>query len=152
MILFGEKKIHFIGIQIYCAPMADSSDNWQHVMRAVALESRCFVLACNQFTRRKDYPPDSEFPNVICDTDTDRVLCRGGSMIISPLGQVLAGPNYSGEDLLVAEIDVNEIIRGKFDLDAVGHYSRPDVFTLLVNEKPNPGVVLQNSDVDAKQE
>lgn len=142
----------FAGIQIYCAPMADSSDSWQHVMRAVALEGRCFVLACNQFTRRSDYPPDSEFPNVISDNEGERVMCRGGSMIVSPLGQVLAGPNYTSEELLTAEIDVNEVIRGKFDLDVVGHYSRPDVFTLYVNETPNRGIVTRSSSANQSSE
>ncbi|CAL8143120.1 unnamed protein product [Orchesella dallaii] len=131
------------GIQIYCAPTADNGDNWQYTMRHIAMEGRCFVLGCNQFTRRYDYPPDTEFPNVISDKDGDRVLCRGGSIIVSPLGEILAGPNYSSEELLIAEIDLNDVIRGKYDLDVVGHYNRPDIFTLYVNEKSNPGIVTK---------
>lgn len=133
------KKI--LGIQIYCAPNADGRQNWQHTMRHIAQEGRCFVLGCNQFTRRSDYPAEPVFPTAVGDKDGDRVLTAGGSMIVNPLGDVLAGPNYSSEELLVAEIDVNECIRGKYDMDCVGHYSRPDLFTLYVNEKPNPGLV-----------
>jgi nitrilase len=60
---------------------------------------------------------------------------RGGSVIVNPLGCVLAGPDYSGEKIFTADIDPGEIAEGKFDLDVVGHYARPDVFRLEVNEK-----------------
>ncbi|CAL8143118.1 unnamed protein product [Orchesella dallaii] len=136
------------GIQIYCAPNADNSaDRWQHTMRHIAMEGRCFVLGCNQFTRRSDYPADPEFPNAISDKDGDRVLSSGGSIIVNPLGELLAGPNYSNEELLIADIDLNEVIRGKYDLDVVGHYNRPDIFTLYVNEKPNPVLVTKMQDL-----
>ena len=68
------------------------------------------------------------------------VLINGGSTIISPLGKVLAGPLRDSEGILTAELDLREVARGKFDLDTVGHYARPDVFTLLVNERPNEAV------------
>lgn len=66
---------------------------------------------------------------------------RGGSVIINPLGKVLAGPHFEGETILAANLDLNEIGRGKFDFDVAGHYSRPDVFRLIVNEEPMPPVV-----------
>ncbi len=56
-------------------------------------------------------------------------------MIVNPQGTVLAGPNYEGEAVLTAEIHLEEIVEGKYDLDVVGHYSRPDVFHLIVNER-----------------
>jgi nitrilase len=71
---------------------------------------------------------------------TDAVLMRGGSAIIGPLGNVLAGPDFSGETILTAELDLNDIGRGKFDFDVVGHSSRPDVFQLIVNESPQAAV------------
>jgi nitrilase len=64
------------------------------------------------------------------------VMCRGGSVIVSPLGEVLAGPLYDEEGILYAELDMGEVVRGKFDFDVVGHYARPDVFKLVVNERP----------------
>jgi len=70
-------------------------------------------------------------------------LVRGGSAIVSPLGKVLAGPNFEGETILSAELDLAEIGRGKFDFDVAGHYSRPDVFQLVVNEAPMPAVVAK---------
>jgi nitrilase len=128
------------GVQLYLAPTADGRDTWLSTVRHIAMEGRCFVLSCNQFARRGDYPQDyaSELGN-----DPQQVASRGGSCIISPLGEILAGPNYEGEAILTADIDLSEIARGKFDFDAVGHYARPDIFRLVVNERPAPPVVFE---------
>lgn len=117
------------GIQLYCAPTADPRDSWQATIRHIALEGRCFVLSANQFARRGDYPAD--FPTSF-GNDPATVMCRGGSAIVDPLGRVLAGPDFEGEALLVADLDLDEIVRGKFDFDVTGHYARPDVFRLIV--------------------
>jgi len=68
---------------------------------------------------------------------------HGGSAIISPLGKVLAGPHFGSETILTATLDLGEISRAKFDFDVVGHYSRPDVFQLRVNEEPMRAVVAK---------
>jgi nitrilase len=120
------------GIQIYCAPTVDDRETWTPTMRHIAIEGRCFVLSACQFIRRGDYPTD--YPAIQGD-DPQTVLIRGGSVIVNPLGCVLAGPDYSEETILTADLDPGEITEGKFDLDVVGHYARPDVFQLGVNEK-----------------
>src|SRR3546814_12737721 len=99
-------------------------------MRHVALEGRCFVLSACQHVTRGAYP--AEFECALGDA-SDTVLMRGGSMIVAPLGDVLAGPDYSGETILYADIDPDAVVRGKYDFDVVGHYARPDVFRLSVN-------------------
>lgn len=118
------------GIEIYCAPTADGRETWLPTMRHVAMEGRCFVLSCNLFARRSDYPENYG----TADGASDEIVSRGGSCIIDPFGTVLAGPNFEGETLLTADIDRNAIARGKFDFDVTGHYARPDVFRLLVNQ------------------
>lgn len=127
------------GVQIYCAPTADDRDTWLSTMRHVALEGRCFVLSACQYLTRADCPAD--YP---ADCAPETVLMRGGSCIVSPLGRVLAGPHFEGPAILTAEIDLADIPRGKYDFDVVGHYARPDVFQLHVNERPMPAVVRRS--------
>jgi nitrilase len=125
------------GVEIYCAPTADGRDTWLPTMQHIALEGRCFVLSANQFARRRDYPADyrTEFGD-----EPDTVLSRGGSCIIGPLGHVLAGPDFTGETVLAAEIDSADVARARLDFDVVGHYARPDVFHLSVDETPRSAV------------
>jgi nitrilase len=125
------------GIEIYCAPTADSRETWRASMRHIAVEGRCFVLACNQFNRQRDFPADyrGRF-----DGNPDAIVTRGGSCIVDPFGNFLAGPNTEAEAILIAEIDRAQIVRGKFDLDVVGHYARPDIFQLTVDERPRRAV------------
>ncbi|CAI5969909.1 unnamed protein product, partial [Closterium sp. NIES-65] len=127
-------------VELYCAPTADSRDSWQATVQHIALEGGCFVLSANQFCVRSDYPPPPDFVfSASGRLDTDEpppsaVVCRGGSVIVSPLGRVLAGPNYDGQALLTADLDMGDIVRAKFDFDVTGHYARPDIFSLRVKE------------------
>lgn len=128
------------GINLWCAPTVDERDIWQISMRHIAYEGRCFVLSACQYLRRADCPPDYA---CIQGNDPQTELIRGGSVIIGPLGEVLAGPVYGREAVLTAEIDILDTVRGKFDLDATGHYARPDIFSLSVNEDPAPAVTFK---------
>ncbi len=125
------------GIQLYCAPTADSRERWVASMRHIALEGRCFVLSACQFLRRGDFPP--EFPTCFGD-DPEQIVCPGRSVIVSPAGEILAGPRDDGECLLTADLDLDDIVRGKYDFDVTGHYARPDIFQLVVNERATPPV------------
>lgn len=124
------------GVHIYLAPTADARDTWQATMRHIAFEGRCFVLGCNQFVTKSMYPAD--LPRVEELADQPEVMCSGGSVIVSPLGDVLAGPLFDQEGILYADLDLSEITRSRLDLDVTGHYARPDVFQLIVNERPAP--------------
>jgi predicted amidohydrolase len=94
------------GIQIYCAPTADDSELWLASMRHIAHEGGCFVMSANQFCLREDYPPPPGYTFAGFDQEPlpETVICRGGSMIVSPSGTVLAGPNYDGEGLVTADL------------------------------------------------
>jgi len=125
------------GVAFYCAPTADDRDTWLPTMRHIALEGRCFVLTACQHITRGAYGDDHESA---LGNEGDTVMMRGGSAIVGPLGQVLAGPNFDGETILYADLDQTEIARGKFDFDVTGHYARPDVFELVVDTRPKPAV------------
>ncbi len=120
------------GVDIYLAPTADSRDRWQATLRHIALEGRCFVIGCNQFVTRDHYPPDIEILDEL--ESWPEVLSRGGSSIYGPMGDVLAGPLLGEAGILYADLDPGDVARGKFDFDVVGHYARPDVFQLRVND------------------
>jgi len=103
------------------------------------VEGRCFVLSCNQFNRRRDFP---RFYRTAAGDDPETVISRGGSCILDPFGKFLAGPNYENETILMAGLDRRLLPKAKFDFDAVGHYSRPDIFRLVVDDQPKPPVSL----------
>jgi len=128
------------GIDIYLAPTADARDSWQATLRHIACEGRCFVLGCNQFVTRDLYP-ETLLPGEDL-SELPEIVCRGGSAIVSPLGDILAGPLYDAEGTLLVELDLTDIPRSRFDFDVTGHYARPDVFQLTVNEYPMPPVTF----------
>ncbi len=96
------------------------------------------MLSACQYIKRGAFPEDYD---AIQGNAPETVLMRGGSMIVSPRGEVLAGPNFEGECILTADLDLDDIARGKYDFDVVGHYARPDVFRLLVDESAQPAVL-----------
>jgi len=120
------------GVELYLAPTADSRDTWQATLRHIACEGRCFVLGCNQYVTKDMYPTD--LPCLSELAAQPDVMCRGGSVIVSPLGEVIAGPLYDQEGILYADLDMGEIVRGKLDFDVAGHYARRDVFRFAVND------------------
>jgi nitrilase len=135
------------GIEIYCIPTADGRESWLSTVRHIALEGRCFVLSANQFTRLSDFPADIR--NQLASKPDD-VVCFGGSCIVGPLGNVLAGPDFSGESILFADLDLADVPRAKYDFDVTGHYARPDLFHLEVDEAPQSPVVSIRLDTGAE--
>ncbi|MFI6680331.1 carbon-nitrogen hydrolase family protein [Kribbella sp. NPDC050470] len=126
------------GVQLWCAPTVDDRDQWQATMRHIALEGRCFVISANQYLTRADLPDDV---HPIQGDAPETVLIDGGSVIVSPLGELLAGPLRGRPGVLLAELDLSDLDRANFDFDPNGHYARPDLFTLAVNESPQPTVI-----------
>jgi nitrilase len=134
------------GVELYCAPTVDDRETWALSMRHIAVEGRCFVLSAVQFMTRDDAPVDCPIEANPGDT-----LIRGGSVIVGPLGDVLAGPVFDREAILVADIDLSALPRAKYDLDVVGHYARPDVFALRVDTRPKPPVQFDDAEAIANR-
>jgi len=130
-------------VELYCAPTADDRATWIPSMTHIALEGRVFVLTACQAIQVGDYP---EWYQQEIGGDPGSYLMRGGSAIIAPDGSILAGPVLDAEVILDAEVDLGEIARAHLDMDAVGHYSRPDVFELRVNTRAQAPVVFTSED------
>ncbi len=138
------------GVTLYVAPTADQRESWQATIRHIACEGRCFVLSANQYVTKSMYPTDLACYHEL--EEQPEVMCRGGSAIINPFGDYVAGPFYDQEGMLIATLELQQIVQGHFDFDVVGHYSRPDVFTLLVNELPQrstPGTSNQRQSLSS---
>jgi nitrilase len=129
------------GVRIYVAPTLDDRELWPSLMRTIALEGRCFVISACQYAKLSDYPKD--YDNFRGD-DQDAVCNHGGSMIVGPLGQILAGPVYDKETIVFADINLAEIAQAALDFDAVGHYARPDALQLVVTRKPAQSVIFND--------
>jgi nitrilase len=121
------------GPQIWLAPTADDSDGWLATMRHVAIESGAFVVSAPQYIPASAFPDD--FPVAL--PEGKEVFGNGGAAIIEPTqGDVIAGPLYGEEGLVIADCDLRRGLHAKRWFDAVGHYSREDVLTERVVPGP----------------
>lgn len=120
------------GVKLYIAPTADSREEWQATMKHIALEGRCFVIGCNQYVEKNMYPTDLNYYKEL-DAEPE-IMCPGGSCIVDPFGKYVAGPIFNKEEMLIADLDLEKIVLSRLDFDSEGHYSRPDVFELIVHE------------------
>ncbi len=142
MALYGK------GVEIYLAPTADARDRWQATLRHIAVEGRCFVLGCNQFVTRDHYPAallESDDAGGTARAELaewPEALCPGGSVVVGPDGEVLAGPLLGEAGMLLVDLPLGRLQEERLEFDVVGHYARPDVFHFQVDERPRPAVVL----------
>jgi len=121
------------GPQIYVAPTADDTEAWLGSMRHIATEAGAFVVSAPQFIPAAAFPDD--FP-VALPTGKD-VLGDGGAAIIDPHGDVVAGPLYGEEGMIVHDCDLSAALKAKRTFDVTGHYGREDVLLPLLGQKPD---------------
>ena len=123
------------GVQLWCAPTVDDRDIWQASMRHIAYEGRLFLVSACQVQ-----PAPGVAGIEVHGWDSDRPLIRGNSVIIGPMGDILAGPLVGERGLITATFDLDDLVKARYDFDVVGHYARPDVFSLTVDEAPRAPV------------
>ncbi|OLD99005.1 MAG: hypothetical protein AUG91_07730 [Actinobacteria bacterium 13_1_20CM_4_69_9] len=120
------------GVEIYLAPTADDSESWHDSIRHIAREARAFVLSSCVFQSAASYPDDVPL------ADGDELVGRGGSAILGPDGNYLAGPLWDEEGVLYAELDPQRLYEARQRFDPAGHYHRPDVFRFDVTSAARP--------------
>jgi len=112
------------GPQIWIAPTADDTDSWLASMRHIAMESGAYVVSAPQYIPASAFPDD--FPVAL--PEGEDVFGRGGAAICEPDdGEIIAGPLYDEEGIVVADCDLGAALRAKRWFDAAGHYSREEV-------------------------
>ena len=123
------------GVEIYIAPTFDCGDDWVETLRHIAREGRCWVVGSGNAMKVSDLPDD--FPQkATIYPDPEEWINPGDSVVIEPGGRIAAGPLRKEEGVLYHDIDLDLSHAAKRALDVVGHYSRPDIFRLQVNTKP----------------
>lgn len=131
------------GLDVHLAPTWDTSDCWLATLRHIAKEGRVYVIGTNSYLRGSDVPAGLPGRDGIYGGDEDH-LSHGGTAIIGPDGTVLAGPLHDQEGILYAEIDVAVARASRREFDPVGHYARPDVFTLTIDTTARPPAIFAN--------
>ena len=131
------------GVEIYIAPTYDSGDGWIGSLQHIAREGRCWVVGCGNLMRASDFPDD--FPDKSrLYPDTEEWVNPGDSVVIAPGGEIVAGPMRKESGILYADIDLGKVVTARRVFDVAGHYSRPDIFKLHVNTRPQSSVEFEN--------
>jgi nitrilase len=112
------------GPQIWCAPTADDSDGWLASMRHIAIESGAYVVSVPQYIPASAFPDDFPVPL----PEGRELFGNGGACIVEPTdGEIVAGPLYGEEGIVMHDCDLRAGLHAKRWFDAVGHYSRAEV-------------------------
>jgi nitrilase len=134
--------IYAQNVEIYCAPTADTGDNWLATMQHIGREGSCFVIGVCSTMTGDDIPLD--LPPHKPDAPFDGWVVPRNGIICGPLGNIVAGPMREKKGFLKSQIDLGQVREARRSFDVVGHYSRPDIFQLSVNRKPMTPVNFNN--------
>lgn len=140
----GRHAMHAKGEQIHVAAWPELPEIHQVSSRSYAFEGRCFVVCVGSYMRKSDVPEDFELTHVLdaggqFSDDADELL-PGGSGIIGPDGNWIVGPTAGREEIIYADVDLARAVEEQLALDTSGHYNRPDIFQLTVDDRPHPPV------------
>jgi nitrilase len=113
--------------------MAGGGAAWIAAMRHIANEGRMWVVSTGNLFTASDLPDDLR---AIGEYDEGQILNPGGSLIVDPSGSLVAGPILDEAGILYADCDPDVALISRRMFDAVGHYSRGDLFKLHVAGTP----------------
>lgn len=124
---FARQTLHIAGEDIHIGLWPSVKEMYQIASRHYAFEGRCFVVAAGGIMRRSDLPSEFEFGENVPGDDSEFIL-NGGSAVIGPDGQYVAGPAFGSEVIILARINLERIREESMTLDVTGHFNRPDLF------------------------
>ena len=120
------------GITIYISPNTNDNPEWQATIQHIAIEGKCYFVNADMIIRKDSYPADLRADEI---KDLSYWVCHGGSCIIDPFGHYVTDPVWDEETVIYADLDMELPASCKMEHDAVGHYARPDVLKLVVEDK-----------------
>ena len=121
------------GISLYISPNTNDNPEWQNTIRHIAIEGHCYFINADLIFRREDYPETVSAAAEIAALPD--VACRGGSCFIDPFGHEASETVWDREAVIYADLDMQKVPASRMELDCVGHYARPDVLELRVDDK-----------------
>lgn len=121
------------GVALYISPNTNDNEEWQATIRHIAIEGHCYFINCDMFFTRDMYPKA-----LLSQDEIGRLpelVCRGGSCIVDPYGHYVTEPVWDREEIIYADLDMQKVPMSRMEFDACGHYARPDVLELRVNDR-----------------
>jgi nitrilase len=120
------------GVEVYVASTWDDGDTWISTMKHIAAEGRCWVLGSGCALRASDVPLDFPGRSEVFP-ESEEWINPGDSVVVAPGGDIVAGPLHEQHGILFADIEPARAAADRRTLDVTGHYSRPDVFQLVID-------------------
>ena len=120
------------GISLYISPNTNDNEEWQSTIRHIAIEGHCYFVNCDMLISKDSYPEDlNEYAAL---ADLPQIPCRGGSCVIDPFGHLVSDCVWDEEAVIYADLDMQKVPASKMEHDVCGHYARPDVLVLFVED------------------
>ncbi|MDX2484909.1 MAG: carbon-nitrogen hydrolase family protein [Pseudodonghicola sp.] len=130
-------------LDILVAPTWDSGETWLATMQHIAREGGCWVVGCATALEVSDIPLDTPYYDELFPTK-DEWINPGDAVVYKPFGGLAAGPMHREKGVLMVDIDPGEARASRRKFDVSGHYSRPDLFTLNVDRRPQSAIEFQD--------
>ena len=120
------------GVTLYISPNTNDNEEWQATIQHIAIEGRCFFINADLYFTREMYPRDLHCPDEIARLN--ETVCRGGSCVVDPYGHYVTEPVWDREEIIYADLDMEQVPASRMEFDPCGHYARPDVLELIIHE------------------